>query len=163
MALTLRDKTLLDMAANNATPEMIAEKTGFPVAKVALELDRLLSSMDWLDDMARLKLLLNSHYKLKEHLESEALNGDEKAAVTLVRLLRDLADLLDRISTRASANIERVEDAHARTMMKIIESSFYATLASLKKRMPEIDEQEVEDEFKFNLQLVASEYDQGDK
>jgi len=42
VALTLRDKTLLDMAANNATPEMIAEKTGFPVAKVALELDR-----DW--------------------------------------------------------------------------------------------------------------------
>ena len=152
MALTLRDKTLLDMAANNATPEMIAEKTGFPVAKITLELDRLLGSMDWLSEMQRLKLLLESHYRLKEHLEDEAMkHGDEKAATNLIRLLRDMADLLDRISTRADASIEKVQNAHAKTMMAIVEASFYKSIASLKREFPELDEAEVEEEFQFNL------------
>lgn len=161
MALTLRDKQILDLASRGLGADAIEAKTGFPAAKVALEIDRLLSQNEFLDDLQKLRLMLaTDYYPLKDHLRTQAIDGqDEKAATQLIKLLSDMANLIDRISERVDKSVEKIEDRHAREMMRIVENSFYATLASLKKRLPELDESEVEEEFRFNLQMVAADFD----
>lgn len=161
MALSKRDKIILDMAGQGKTAREIGEETGFPESKVALELNRLLTERSWLDDMQRLRLLLDSNYALKNELEKRALEqGDAKSATDLIRLLRDMADLIDRISVRADVNIEKVQSAHAKAMMLMVENSFLKSLDSLKKKFPLIDEQEVEEEFRWHLLEQAAKYDE---
>ena len=64
MALSKRDKIILDMAGEGKTAEQIAEVTNFPVTKVTLEIDRLLRSQDWLSDFQRIRLLVHSYNTL---------------------------------------------------------------------------------------------------
>lgn len=163
MALSKRDKIILDMAGEGKTAEQIAEVTNFPVTKVTLEIDRLLRSQDWLSDFQRIRLLLHSYYNLKGELEKKAYeDGDAKSATDLIRLLRDMADLVDRMSQRNDANIEKVQSAHAKAMMLMVENSFLKALSSLKKQFPELDEQKVEEEFRWHLLEQAAQYDEAE-
>ena len=163
MALSKRDKIILDMAGEGKTAEQIAEVTNFAVTKVTLEIDRLLRSQDWLSDFQRIRLLLHSYYNLKGELEKKAYeDGDAKSATDLIRLLRDMADLVDRMSQRNDANIEKVQSAHAKAMMLMVENSFLKALSSLKKQFPELDEQKVEEEFRWHLLEQAAQYDEAE-
>lgn len=161
MALSKRDKIILDMAGEGKTASEISEATGFPVTRVALEIDRLLKDANWLDDFQKIRLLLHSYYNLKGELERKAYeDGDAKSATDLIRLLRDMADLVDRMSQRNDANIEKVQSAHAKAMMLMIENAFLKSLTTLKKKFPEINESEVEEDFRWHLLEQVAKYDE---
>ena len=90
MALSKRDKIILDMAGEGKTASEISEATGFPVTRVALEIDRLLKDANWLDDFQKIRLLLHSYYNLKGELERKAYeDGDAKSATERVAAMTD--------------------------------------------------------------------------
>ena len=158
--LSLRDKTILDMAARGKTAEDIAVQLQVPAARVAQEMNRLTDTLDWLSELQELKLAMLSLKTLVGSLKGVAESGgDDKQTKNYIDALRLLFERLDRRSEQVDADIDRVNVAQAREMVLIVEKSLYHSLGVLSERFVDLPMVEIEQQFRESLLIVSADYD----
>jgi len=158
--LSLRDKTILDMAARGKTAEDIAVQLQVPAARVAQEMNRLTDTLDWLSELQELKLAMLSLKTLVGSLKGVAESGgDDKQTKNYIDALRLLFERLDRRSEQVDADIDRVNVAQAREMVLIVEKSLYHSLGVLSERFVDLPMAEIEQQFRESLLIVSADYD----
>ncbi len=159
----MRDQKVLDLAYKGLTAEDIAAEVHAPVEVVVRELDKLTSTLDWLTDLQRMKLLTHGVQSLLGALKEKAESGQDALITTAyINAIKLAFDQLERQSAKIDADIERVENAQARVMLEIVEKSAYRALGRLEERFKAqgIDPEEVELEFRSALMSTAHEYDE---
>lgn len=164
--LTLRDRTILQMAYKGASADEIGAELQVAPERVALELDRITKSVDWLSDLQRYKLTMSGLQSLIGNLREKAEAGQDPHLVkAYLDALRLTFDQLALQSEKVQNDIERVEAAQARKLMEIVDRSFYLTLGKLEARLEGsgIPRAEIEDAFRASLMVVAAEYDEADE
>jgi len=158
--LSLRDKTILDMAARGKTAEDIAVQLQVPAARVVQEMNRLTDTLDWLSELQELKLAMLSLKTLVGSLKGVAESGgDDKQTKNYIDALRLLFERLDRRSEQVDADIDRVNVAQAREMVLIVEKSLYHSLGVLSERFVDLPMAEIEQQFRESLLIVSADYD----
>lgn len=158
--LSLRDSRIIELATKGYTAEQIGAELSIPPIRVVAEVDRLTKSMDWLTELQRLKLATRALWSLIGEIKDLAESGnDEKMTKNYLEALKIAFDQVDRQRQIAGADIERVEAAHARVFVEIIEKSFYHALGTLTAKMPDLPKDIIEEQFKESLSIVAADYD----
>ncbi len=161
--LSLRDKAIIDGAARGKTAEEIAEELQVPAARIVQELDRLTKTIDWLSETQRWKLLTHSLWQLLGKLKDLAESGAD-ALITKGYLdtIRLAFEQVEKQRELAQLDLDKVNEAQAKALMKIVSLSFYATLEQLQTMYPDQSAEEIEARFRDNLVLVAAEFDDGE-
>lgn len=164
--LSLRDKTLLDLAYRGHSAIEIGAELQVAPERVVLELDRLMGSVDWLSELQQYRLTFHGLRTLIGSLRERAEAGqDAQLTKTYIDAIRLVFEQLEAQRARVDADIERVEAAQARKLMEIVDRSFYLTLGKLEARLEGlgIPRAEIEDAFRASLMIVAAEYDEADE
>lgn len=161
--LSLRDKAILDGAARGKTAEEISQELQVPAARVVQELDRLTKTVDWLDEAQRWKLLTHNLWQLMGKLKDLAESGAD-ALITKGYLdtIRLAFEQVEKQRELAQLDLDKVNEAQAKALMKIVSLSFYATLEQLQAMYPDQSAEAIEARFRDNLVLVAAEFDDGE-
>lgn len=156
--LTLRDEKLLTLAANGRTPEEIAAEVNIGPEKVIVRIREIIKSRDIWSDIEREKLLMHSLYDLKDRLERnfDAMVGDPKLLESYRKTLELLGNRLDTRNELNAKDIERVTEAQARRMMKIIEGGYYRARAMLANAYPELDLKQIDAAFNLGMEEEAA-------
>ena len=164
--LTLRDRTLLQMAYKGASAAEIGAELQVAPERVALELDRITKSVDWLNDLQRYKLAMSGLQSLIGALRDKAESGaDPQLVKSYIDALRLTFEQIEKQAERVDSQIERVEGAQARKLMEIVDRSFYLTLGKLEARLEGsgLPKAEIEAVFRESLLTIAREYDEADE
>jgi DNA-binding CsgD family transcriptional regulator len=161
MTLSKRDRDILRMVGEGQTAEEIAAKWGTSPARVAVLVDDITKSLDWLSEAQKFVLLNNKLWRLIADLEEATKDSgfDPKQAEVY---LKSSIGVVERASTKLGDEVSKVEAAQARVFMEIIEKSLYHALGKLSVQFPELPQAAIEDEFRESLVWVAAEFDARD-
>jgi len=155
--LSLRDKTILDMAAKGRTADDIAVQLQVPAARVVQEIDRLTKTVDWLDESQRYKLLTHNLWSLMGKLKDVAESGSDailtKGYLDTIRLA---FEQVEKQRELAEFDLDRVNVAQSKALLQIVNLSFYATLEQLQGLFPAVPVEQVEAMFKDSLLAVSA-------
>lgn len=147
--ITLRDRRLLDGAANNFSGEELAQVSGMPAAQAVARVRELLKSRDVFDDLEKKKLVLYSVFKLKEKIEDYEAQVDiknPKAAEAYLKVLEALDKMLDKQGKVSEAEMAAAAKAQAGMMAVIITKGYMKARGWLQEeygglvKMDELDE-----------------------
>lgn len=134
--LTLRDKRLLDGAANNMSGEELAQISGMPAAQAIARVRELLKSRDVFDGIEKKKLVLHSVYKLKARIEEYDATVDinnPKAAEAYLKVLESISNMLDKQGRISEEEMEAAARAQARALAEIITKGYMKARAWLQE------------------------------
>lgn len=130
--LTLRDRSLIDAAANGATPLEMEAKFGIPAAQAAMRVREILSTWDVFDEIERRKLLMHSLYQVKGKLETENFDiHDPKMLDAYGRLVLGIGQLLEKYGQISDEELEKVSQAQATALMELITAGYMKARAWL--------------------------------
>lgn len=147
--ITLRDRRLLDGAANNMSGEELAQVSGMPAAQAIARVRELLKSRDVFDDIEQKKLLRYSVYKLKAKIEEYDAQVDiknPKAAEAYLKVIQAIDDMLTRQGKISDEEMAAAAKAQAGMMAIIITKGYMKARAWLEEeygglvKMGELDE-----------------------
>ena len=158
-ALTIRDETLLKLAANGASGQEIAEEVGMSPEAAILRIREIIQSRDVWDDVEREKLLLQSLYDLKGRMEKnlDNITGDPKMLDQYRKILESLGTQLDRRSRVNDDDLKKVTAAQAAVLGRIVERAYQGARKALAAEYPEIDLAVIDGAFRDGLQVAALE------
>ena len=123
--LSLRDKALLNDAANGYSGDEMAAKYGIPAAQAVARVRELLGARDVWDDIERRKLLLHSVFQIKENLEATDIDVENpKALEAYLKLVKVLSDLMEKQGKISDAELETVTRAQAKVLLAIVEAGY---------------------------------------
>lgn len=163
--LSIRDKRILDLAFKGLTIAEIADEVHTTEASVALEIDRLTGSLDWLSELQVYRLSFHALQGLLGKLKDRAESGqDAHQTKNYLDAIRLVFEQLEKQRAQVDADIDRVQAAQAKVLMDIVDRAFYYTLGKLEKRLEEsgVPRAEVEDTFRGALVAIAAELDAED-
>lgn len=147
-ALNRLDTRLLEMAANNLSGEEMEATVGVPAAQCLMRVKQILSSRDVWTEVERKQLLLQDLYALKAQIQTQNLNYfDEKQGGLLVKTLTTIGNILDKQSAMTDEEINRITEANARAMLRLISAAFQSAKEYLKIEYPNVDILEIEGVF----------------
>lgn len=161
--LSLRDSTILTLAYKGATAEQIGAELQVSPERVAIELNRLTGSIDWLSDLQQYRLTFHGLQSLVGNLRELAESGQDahitKAYLEAIRLV---FEQLEAQRARVDADIERVEAAQARKLLEIVDRSFYHALGKLEATFRDagVPREAIEQAFQDSIVMIAAEYDE---
>lgn len=147
--VSLRDRRLLDGAANNFSGEELAQVSGMPAAQAIARVRELLKSRDVFDDIEQKKLLRYSTFKLKQKIEEYDAQVDvknPKAAEAYLKVIQAIDDMLTRQGKISEEEMEAAARAQAGMMAEIITKGYMKARAWLSEeygaivKMDELDE-----------------------
>jgi hypothetical protein len=151
-ALTRLDTKLLEMAANGLSPDEMEREVGVPAAQALLHVKRILGSRDVWTEVERRQLLLQDLYALKAQIQSQNLNYfDEKQGGLLVKTLTTIGNILDKQSAMTDEEINRITEANARAMLRMISAAFERAKEYLRVEYPDVDIFQIEAAFNAGL------------
>lgn len=151
-ALTKLDTKLLEMAANGSSPDEMEMAVGIPAAQALLHVKKILSSRDVWSEMERKQLLLQDLYALKAQIQSQNLNYfDEKQGGLLIKALTAIGNILDKQSAMTDDEINRITEANARAMLRMISAAFERAKEYLRVEYPDVDIFQIESAFNSGL------------
>lgn len=147
--LALRDRRLLDGAANNMSGEELAQISGMPPAQAVTRVREILKSRDIFDEIEKKKLVLHSVYSLKAKIEDYEAQVDiknPKAAEAYLKVLEALDKMLDKQGKVSEAEMAAAAKAQAGMMAVIITKGYMKARGWLQEeygglvKMDELDE-----------------------
>lgn len=157
----MRDKRLLDGAANNFSGEELAQVSGMPAAQAIARVRELLKSRDVFDQMEKKKLLLHSVYKLKAHIEEYDATVDiknPKAAEAYLKVLESINNMLEKQGRISEEEMETAARAQAGMMAEIITKGYMKARAWLAEEYGAIVKMDELDQL-FELGMREASYD----
>lgn len=155
-ALNRRDTKLLEMAANNLSGEEMEAEIGIPAAQCVIRVKQILASRDVWSEMERKQLLLQDLYALKAQIQTQNLNYfDEKQGGLLIKALTAIGNILDKQSAMTDEEINRITEANARAMLRMISAAFERAKELLQAEYPDVDIFRIESAFNSALTQEA--------
>lgn len=155
------DKILLRGAASHKSPEELSKLTGGTIkpAAAAQRVIDILKSRDWLSQVQQKQLLIEDLMMVKDKLMREVidLNMTKDNAGTLVRVLKEIGDRLDKDKLDLNAALTQIRKAHAEMMLEAIRIAFERSALELEKRYPEVGRGEINEIFRMALPDAARE------
>lgn len=123
--LTLRDKRLLEAAANGWSAVEIEEAYAIPAATALVRIREILKARNVFSDIERKQLLLFSMFQLKEKIESEALDLDNPRSVeAYTKVIKSLNDMLEKQTAITQEEMQAAAVAQARALLGLIEQAY---------------------------------------
>jgi hypothetical protein len=155
------DKILLRGASSGRSPEELSKLTGGTVkpAAAAQRVIDILKSRDWLTQVQRKQLLIEDLMTLKDKLMREVidLNMTKDNSGTLVRVLKEIGDQLDKDKLDINAALTQIRKAHAEMMLAAIRVALERSALELEKRYPDVSKSELNEVFRMALPEAARE------
>jgi hypothetical protein len=141
------DKILLRGASSHKSPEELSKLTGGTIrpAAAAQRVIDILKSRDWLTQVQQKQLLIEDLMMVKDN------------SGTLVRVLKEIGDRLDKDKLDLNAALTQIRKAHAEMMLAAIRVAFERSALELEKRYPEVPKGEIHEVFRMALPEAASE------
>lgn len=156
---TAREEKIIKAMVAGTSPAALAVDTGWDEALITREYHRIASEFDTvMDDRQQLQI---SKLTLRRHiarLEAEAEEGNKDAWKPLIDALSRQGQQIDKSLERAQADLEKVNQAHIRKMIQIVEGSVYQHYRALAERTG-VPFEELITEFKTILQVEAARHD----
>lgn len=151
-ALSKLDARLLEMAANNFSGEEMESSVGVPAAQCLVRVKQVLSSRDVWTEVERKQLLLQDLYALKDKIQKQNPDYfDEKQGGMLVKTLTTIGNILDKQSAMSDEEINRITEANARAMLRLIGAAFERAKEYLRVEYPDVDIMQIESAFNSGL------------
>lgn len=155
------DKLLLRGASSHKSPEELSRLTAGRVspAAAAQRVIDILKSRDWLSQVQQKQLLIEDLMMVKDKLMREVidLNMTKDNSGTLVRVLKEIGDRLDKDKLDLNAALTQIRKAHAEMMLAAIRVAFERSALELEKRYPEVSKGEIHEVFRAALPEAARE------
>ena len=153
--MTTRDKKLLDAAADGLSGEEMAERMGISAAECLVQVKRILKSRDVWTEAERRQLMMHDLYRLKNQLQKQTENYvDDKSAGALIKTVKALSEIMEKMSTLTEEEMARVSQAHARTMVMLIVDGFSTAKRYLELEFPDVPVREVEKRLHEGLRIA---------
>lgn len=156
--LGLKQRRLLEMAANNKTGEEMEAETGVPAAQAILTVKRMLSDRDVWTEEERKALLLESLYKFKENLEQNLNWADPKILKLYLDTLTKVGDRLDRAVEISKTQLEQVTEIQARKLLSLYEQATSRARDILGEVYPEGTVEAIDLALQQGLREVAKDF-----
>ena len=158
-ALTIRDETLLKLAANGASGQEIAEAVGMSPEAAILRIREIIQSRDVWDDVEREKLLLQSLYDLKGRMEKnlDNITGDPKMLDQYRKILESLGTQLDRRSRVNDSDLQKVTEAQARVLIQLVNAGYQSARKALAAEYPDVDLEVIDVKFSEGMEKASLE------
>lgn len=137
--VSLLDKRILDLFANSYTPEQVEEELGVPAVQAVTRARELLASVDVWDEVEQRRLLAHSLKKVKEAVESQMDPTDPKLLQSYTNLVSTIDKVQDKVRRVTDEEIEKLAQAQARNMLRMIEAAYFRARELLSNEYPEID------------------------
>jgi hypothetical protein len=155
---TLADERLIDLAANNASADLMEKETGIPAAQALARVKQLLREFDIWTVLERKRLLLHSAYKLKAQIEAETVDVTDSDSINAyLRTLKAIGDMLDRQSSMTDDELDRVTKAQAVKLIQLLTVATEHAKGILALSAPEADLAQIDEALKSGLQIAALE------
>lgn len=123
--LTLRDKNLIEGAANGLSGDELEARYGIPAAQAIVRVRELLAAKDVWDQVEQRKLLMHSVFRIKEQIETEMIDTDKpKETEAYLRVINTLSMLLDKQGKISSEELEVVTRAQAKELLRLVEAAY---------------------------------------
>lgn len=125
--IALRDKQLLEAAANHYSGDEMEAKFGIPAAEAIMVVRRLLASRDVWDEIEQRKLIMGSLYKVKERLEEnlDEVLDEPKLLGEYTKLINSLDRMIDKQKTVTDDELRQISAAQSNKMLHLIELAYY--------------------------------------
>ena len=159
MALSARDKALLDSAAKGMSAQEMSEVTGLPPERCKIRVDELLSERNVYDEVQKRQLQeyrVNKFIEqIEEHIENYGL--DSKMAGVLLSGIKTLGDLVTQSEKITADQLRVITEAQGRAMMLLCSAAFTHARAELERRYPDVDVLVIESAFTEGLRQKSLE------
>jgi len=134
--LALRDRSLLEAAANGMSAVEMSEKFGMSAIEAAARVRELLAEHSIWDEIEERKLLMQSLYFMKEKIENFDIDlgadNAPKFVESYMKLVTTINDLLERQNRISEEEMNAISKAQARVMMEIIAKGYMKARAWLE-------------------------------
>ena len=141
MALSARDKALLDSAAKGMSAQEMSEVTGLPPERCKIRVDELLSERNVYDEVQKRQLQeyrVNKFIEqIEEHIENYGL--DSKMAGVLLNGIKTLGDLVTQSEKITADQLRVITESQARAMIMLFSSATERAKEILMREYPEVD------------------------
>lgn len=123
--LTLRDKNLIEGAANGLSGDELEARYGIPAAQAIVRVRELLAAKDVWDQVEQRKLLMHSVFRIKEQIETEMIDTDKpKETEAYLKVITTLSNLLDKQGKISDAELAVITQAQARAIISVVEAGY---------------------------------------
>ena len=141
MALSARDKALLDSAAKGMSAQEMSEVTGLPPERCKIRVDELLSERNVYDEVQKRQLQeyrVNKFIEqIEEHIENFGL--DSKMPGVLLNGIKTLGDLVTQSEKITADQLRVITESQARAMIMLFSSATERAKEILMREYPEVD------------------------
>lgn len=141
MALSARDKALLDSAAKGMSAQEMSEVTGLPPERCKIRVDELLSERNVYDEVQKRQLQeyrVNKFIEqIEEHIENFGL--DSKMAGVLLNGIKTLGDLVTQSEKITADQLRVITESQARAMIMLFSAATERAKEILLREYPEVD------------------------
>lgn len=163
MALSARDKALLDGASKGLSAQEMSEVTGLPPERCKIRVDELLSERNVYDEVQKRQLQeyrVNKFIEqIEEHIDNYGL--DSKMAGVLLNGIKTLGDLVTQSEKITADQLRTITEAQGRAMMLLCNAAFTHARAALEQRYPDVDVLVIESAFTEGLRQKSLEISGG--
>jgi hypothetical protein len=157
--VSLRDKKLLELAANGATGIEMQDVTGMPAAQAVQRVKEILSvNRTAYDAYERRELAMLSLLRLKSQMEQQGVDTNNPKHVESYTKLNTAIDKMSLNNEKVSEDdLNKVTEAQARKLLQLIEGAYgYARLALKEEYGEFIDLAVIDVAFQEGLRRVSS-------
>lgn len=153
--LTVRDKKLIQAAADGLSPEEMEIKFGIPAAQCLVQIKTILAQRDVWTEVERKQLLLHDLYELKAKIQEQNKNYiDEKQGGVLLKVVTTIDNILSNQGKISEEELTKVTETNAKAMVRLISSAWKYARELLESEYPEADSKKIEKRLYEGLQVA---------
>lgn len=154
---SLRDRKLLEAAANGKTGLEMEEEFGVPAAEAILRVKQLLSSQNAFDEIEQRQLSMVTLKRLRSQIEEFGVDaGNPKHIEAYTKLTLAIDRILGNMANVDEKQLAIVTEANAKAMIRMIETAYGHARDLLKSEYGDfIDITAVNTAFSEGLRLAA--------
>lgn len=156
--LSLRDTTLLSLAARNKSAEEMGREVGISPARALVRVKELLAARDIWTDIEQKQLLLQDLYELKDQLKEQSKSFLEpKGAAVLLRTITAIGDILDKQGRISEAELTTITQTQARALVELMHAGYGRAEELLAEKYPFVNLIEIKEAFQLGMREAAVE------
>lgn len=152
--LTTRDDMLLRLAAAGKSAREMGEEVGIPAAQALLRVKEILGERDIWSEVERRAMLMDDLYALKDRIQVQLKDVqwlDDKQILALTKVIQTLDESLEKNGSIQDDLINRVSEAQAAAMLRLIENGFKRAAKLLQDKYPTLEMSELKASFQQGL------------
>lgn len=159
MAMSARDKALLNAASSGLSAREMEEITGLPAEKCKLRIDELLTERDAYSELQRVQLYMHELNELKDSLKRDIENNglDNKTATVLLNTLKAIGEVVNKSEKITADQLRVITEAQGRALMLLCSEAFIYARQELERYYPDVNVLQIESAFTGGLRKRAGE------